>query len=381
MKTINIGIIGGGLMGKEAASAFGRWFMLNDFPVKVALKAVCDLNESVLGWYRQIPSVEMLTTNYKELLDNKNIDVVYIAVPHNLHKDFYLEILRSGKDLLGEKPFGIDLDAAIAIEEAANKLKRFARCSSEMPFFPGPQRVINEILSGRLGKIIEINAGFLHSSDMDPSKPINWKRQSKFCGEIGVMGDLGIHVMHVPLRLGWKPELVFAILQKIITKRPDGKGGWTECDTWDNAILNTSVCIDDEDVPMRLEMKRLAPGETNTWFIEVLGIEGGVKYSTKDTKTLWIFKREKEQIWQRIDLGFQVPFPTITGRIFEPGFPDCFMQMLAAYFAEREGFLNGRFGCATPEEAVQSHEIFSAALVSHETKSVVNIKEFITQLI
>ena len=121
---------------------------------------------------------------------------------------------------------------------------------------------------------------------------------------------------------------------------------------------------------MLLEMKRLMPGETNSWFIEVLGTEGGVKYSTKDTKALWTFKREKEQAWQRVDLGFQVPFPTSTGAIFEPGFSDCFMQMLAIYFAERGGFLEGKFRCVTPEEAVLSHKVFQAALISHQSKSV-----------
>lgn len=132
---------------------------------------------------------------------------------------------------------------------------------------------------------------------------------------------------------------------------------------------------------MTLDMKRLAPGETNTWFIEVLGTTGGVKYSTKDTKALWTYIPGKEQVWQRTDLGFGVPFPTITGGIFEAGFPDCFMQMFAAYVAEREGFLNGRFGCVTPEEAVQSHEVFAAALESHETRSIVDIKEYSEEIL
>jgi len=374
MKTIKIGIIGGGLMGKEAASAFGRWFALNDFPAKVELTAVCDLNPAVLEWYKAISSVNLLTTNYKELLAVADIDVVYVALPHNLHKDFYLEVLAAGKDLLAEKPFGIDLEAALAIKDAADKSGRFVRCSSEMPFLPGPQRVIQEVKSGRLGKIIEIKAGFLHSSDLDPNKPINWKRQSKFCGEIGVMGDLGMHALHVPLRLGWKPKAVYANLQKIITKRPDGKGGMADCDTWNNATLNTQVDIDGETVPMLLEMKRLSPGETNTWYIEVYGTDGGVKYSTKDTKALWTFSRGEEQYWQRTDLGFKgVPFPTITGGIFEPGFADCFMQMLAGYIAEREGFLNGRFGCVTPEEAVASQYVFDAALKSYANSTVEKI--------
>ena len=182
MKVVKIGIIGGGLMGKEAASAFGRWFALNNFPVKAELTAVCDLNLRELEWFKQIPTVELLTTNYKELLAHESIDVVYIAVPHNLHKEYYIDILRAGKDLLGEKPFGIDLEAAISIRSEAEKLGRFVRCSSEIPFLPGPQRVVSEIQSGRLGRITEIKAGFLHSSDMNPSKAINWKRQSQYCG-------------------------------------------------------------------------------------------------------------------------------------------------------------------------------------------------------
>ncbi len=375
MKTVNVGIIGGGLMGKEVASAFGRWFALNDYPLKVELKGVCDINENTLDWYKQLDTVDILTTDYRNLLSDPGIDVVYVALPHHLHLEYYQKVIDSGKDLLAEKPFGIDLKAAQSIKDQAEQAGCFVRCSSEMPFFPGPQRLIQEVRSGRMGEIMEINAGFYHSSDMDPLKPINWKRQSRYCGDIGVMGDLGMHVLHIPLRLGWRPNRVYAQLQKIITRRPNPEGGWSESDTWNNATLSTTVLNDNKEVPMRLEMKRLSPGETNSWFIEVLGTEGGVRYNTKDTKALWLFQREnKEQSWRRLDMGFQVPFSTVTGGIFEPGFPDCFMQMLAAYFAEREGFLGERFGCVTPEEAVDSHRLFDAALQSQETKSAVEIQ-------
>src|SRR5690606_13646071 len=274
----------------EAASAFGRWFALKDFPVLVTLTAVCDLNTDVLSWYKQIESVSLLTTDYRELIGSDQVDVVYIAVPQHVHKDLYLDILRAGKDLLGEKPFGIDLEAAETIAAEAHRLGRFVRCSSEMPFLPGPQRVIDEVRSGSLGRVFEIRAGFLHASDMNANKPINWKRQAAYCGEIGVMGDLGIHALHIPLRLGWKPQSLYAHLQKIITERPDGKGGMASADTWNNATLSTRVQMENgETVPMLLEMKRLAPGETNTWFIEVLGTEGGIRYSTKDVKALWTY--------------------------------------------------------------------------------------------
>lgn len=368
-----IGIIGGGLMGREVASALSRWFVLENFPVHAELTAVCDLAEKQREWFRRIPSVKLLTADYHELLASPDVDVVYVAVPHNMHETIYLDVLKAGKDLLAEKPFGIDLKAARAIADAAKSSGRFVRCSSEFPFLPGAQRAYQIAREGKLGKVLEIHSGFHHSSDLDPTKPANWKRQVKTCGEIGVMGDLGMHAVHVPFRLGWNPKRVYAQLQKIYHERPDGKGGMATCDTWDNAMLHTEVEIEGSEVPVRFEMKRLAPSETNTWFIEILGTDGGVKFSTKEPKTLWTFQRGKEQLWQKTDLGFNGPFPTITGGIFEPGFPDCFLQMWAAYIAERAGKLDGRFGCVTPEEAVRSHELFEAALKSQETKNAVTL--------
>lgn len=368
---VRIGLIGGGLMGREAASAFGRWFALEGFPIRAELTAVCDLQPRLLEWFRQVPSVRFLTGDHRELLAAAEVDVVYVAVPHHLHEQIYLDVLRAGKDLLAEKPFGIDLAAARRIRDEANRLGRFVRVSSEFPFLPGAQRVVQFVREERLGRILEIKAGFLHASDLDPEKPINWKRQAAFCGKIGVMGDLGMHVAHVPLRLGWKPTAVFAQLQKIYSTRPDGKGGAAACDTWDNAMLHCSASIAGEPVPVTLETKRMAPTETNTWFIEILGTERGVRYSTKEPKTLWTFRREREQRWEKTDLGFGTAFKTITGGIFEPGFPDIFMQMWAAFLAERAGVLDGRFGCATPDEAVASHELWAAALASHERRQVV----------
>jgi predicted dehydrogenase len=376
---VGIGIIGGGLMGREVASAIGRWFVLENFPVRAELIAVCDVAEKQREWFRQIPTVKVITADYFELLASPDVDVVYVAVPHNLHEAIYLDVLKAGKDLLAEKPFGIDLRAARAIASAAKSLRRFVRCSSEFPFFPGAQRAYQLARDGTLGKLLEVHSGFHHSSDLDPTKPVNWKRQKKTCGEIGVMGDLGMHTVHIPFRLGWQPSRVYAQLQKIYHERPDGKGGTAVCDTWDNALLHTDVLREGNEVPLRLEMKRLAPGETNSWFIEILGTEAGVKFSTKEPKTLWTFQRAKEQIWQRIDLGFQAAFSTITGGIFEAGFPDCFLQMWAAFLTERAGKLEGKFGCVTPDEAVQSHELFAAALQSHAERRAIDLNAFRTR--
>src|SRR5437588_3806376 len=125
---IKVGLIGGGLMGRELASAFGRWFVLENFPVTPDLVAVCDTNETAREWFRKVPTVRHFLTEYNQLL-KLDLDVVYVAVPHNLHLEIYSQVLNCGKDLLAEKPFGVDLNAAQQIRELAKQTKRFVRCS------------------------------------------------------------------------------------------------------------------------------------------------------------------------------------------------------------------------------------------------------------
>src|SRR4029077_2946550 len=102
--------------------------------------AVCDLQPALLAWFRQVGSVRLLTQNHHELLASPDVDVVYVAVPHHLHEAIYLDVLRAGKDLLAEKPFGIDLAAARRIRDEAKKLGRFVRVASEVTLLLRAQR-------------------------------------------------------------------------------------------------------------------------------------------------------------------------------------------------------------------------------------------------
>lgn len=363
-------------MGKETASALARWCNLEDVGVNAELTAVCDLQPAVLDWFRRIPSVRLFTADAAQLLASPDVDAVYVAVPHHLHEELYLQVLRAGKDLLAEKPFGIDLAAARRVRDEAARLGRFVRCSSEFPFYPGPWRIFNEVRAGRCGRLIEVKAGFLHASDLDSDKPINWKRQARFCGAAGVMNDLGMHAAHLPLRLGWKPGHLYARLQKLVTERPDGKGGRAVCDTWENALLSGEFTDDAKHpVPITLEVKRVSPGDTNNWYLEIIGTEASYRFSTKEPRTLWVFRRDKEQWWQRTDLGMSPPFKVITPAIGEFGFADAFQQMLAAFAAEWAGVLGKRFGCATPDEAVATHELWTAALASNREHKVVSLTD------
>lgn len=380
MKKVRFGIIGAGLMGREFASAAARWMHLLDMPARPEIVAVCDKNPALFEWYfSNFQSISQSTDDYRKLLANPDIDAVYCAVPHNLHEEIYCAIIKSGKHLMGEKPFGIDLKANSAIlAELRHHPSVFARCSSEFPFFPAVQRIASMIETKAFGRIIEVNAAFLHSSDLDPDKPINWKRMIEFNGEYGVMGDLGIHVCHMPFRAGWIPKNVRAILSDIIKERPDGKGGRVPCKTWDNALLlcETIDPNNGEMFPMTLKMHRIAPGEKNTWSIEVLGTRANAKFSTKNPKCLEIMGYHGgEQVWQKIDMGYEAIFKAVTGNIFEFGFTDAILQMWAAFIYELVlGKTKTSFaGCVTPEETALSHRLFTAALESQKNQRVVDV--------
>ena len=375
-RIIKFGVIGCGLMGREFASAAARWFHLTDTKARPEIVAVCDLNPLLTNWFSaNVPSVKQVTADYRELLANETVEAVYCAVPHNLHHNIYPDIVAAGKHLLGEKPFGIDADANRQIQESILAHPDcLVRCSSEMPFFPGAQKLINFVRAGDFGDIIEVEAAFLHSSDLNPDKPINWKRMVDTNGAYGCMGDLGMHVLHVPLRLGWKPSRVSAALVNRFATRLDSQGNTVPCETWDNATILGHVDDDRGGFPMVLKTWRIAPGHSNTWSIRVLGTKKSAYFSTKNPRQ-WQFMTYAggAGVWSVEDLGFESLFPAITGGIFEFGFADAIQQMWAAFVDELAGGNANGFGCVSPQEAADHHAILSAALKAGTTNSVQDV--------
>ncbi len=371
MRTFKFGIIGCGLMGREFASAAARWCHLLEINARPEIVAVCNRSPGPFNWFRQhVPSVRQFAHDYHELLANPDVEVVYMALPHHLHQEVCCAAIQAGKHLMAEKPVGLDLAANQAITRCADQHpKVFMRCASQWPFFPAAQRIGEALERQAFGRIIEVNAGFLHSSDLDPNKPINWKRMIEFNGEYGVMGDLGMHVCAVPFRAGWTPRNVRAVLSDIVKERPDGKGGRAPCRTWDNATLLCEITdpAGQEPFPMTLKTHRISPGQKNTWYLEILGTKASARFSTRNPKCLeWLDYVGGEQVWGAVETGHQTAFHTITGPIFEFGFSDAILQMWAGFLYELErGKPLKRFaGCVTLEEAALSHRLFTAALAS-----------------
>jgi predicted dehydrogenase len=374
MKKIRFGVIGCGLMGKEFASAAARWCHLRDMRAEPEIVAVCNRSEVPRKWFtKHFPSVKQSTADYLELLANPDVDAVYCAVPHHLHRQVYCDTIEAGKHLFGEKPFGVDLEANEAILDCTRRHPGvLVRCCSQFPYFPAVQRMGRMIEEMAFGTILEVNAGFLHSSDMNPDKPANWKRLVEFNGAYGVMGDLGMHVCHVPFRAGWTPRNVRAILSNVIRERPDGKGGRVACETWDNAtLLCEAVDTGGNAFPLTLRTQRIAPGESNTWYLEIKGMKACARFSTRNPNILHLLEYHGgAQDWREVCVGYHPVFPAITGGIFEFGFTDAILQMWAAFVTEVAGErLPGTLlaQAATPEEANLSHRLFTASLESAKT--------------
>jgi predicted dehydrogenase len=383
MRTVRFGIIGCGMMGREFASAAARWMHLPEMAVRPQIVAICNrtLSAPKIDWFRDnVPTLNQITADYRELLANPDVEAVYIAVPHHLHEKFYLAALEAGKHLMGEKPFGIDRRANQAILTAVERHPDLCvRCASQFVFFPAAQRIGQMIEAGAFGRIIEVNAGFLHCSDLNPDKPINWKRMLAFNGEYGCMGDLGPHVCALPFRAGWVPRNVRAVLSNIVPSRPDGHGGLAPCETWDNATLLCEMEAQDSDYafPFTLKAHRISPGQRNNWYLEILGTAASARYSLRDANRLDVleYRSGGDQSWRRIEMGQEVAFPSITHELFQFGVSDAILQMWAAYLYELDrGQPLTRFAaCTQPEDTALWHTLFTAALESHAAGATIPI--------
>ncbi len=151
------------------------------------------------------------------------------------------------------------------------------------------------------------------------------------------------------------------------------------CETPDNATLLCQARDSGSgDVfPFTLRTHRICPGQKNNWYIEVLGTKACARFSTNNADTLEILEYTGgEQRWQKIYMGYEVPFKSITHNIFQFGVTDAILQMWAGFLYEFDkGKPFTRFsGCVTPKETTLWHRLFTAALKSHKTGATVTLK-------
>ena len=195
-------------MGREFASAAARWVHLDDLGVSPELAVVCDTNPDVLAWYERLDPRPRLVAGLPRGARGRHRRGGLLRRPPSPARGALRRALQAGKHLLGEKPFGIDLAGERGDHGRGGVPSRTSSSAARRssPSIPAARRSSAGFASGRFGRVLEVRSLFLHSSDLDPQKPINWKRRARFNGEYGCMGDLGMHALHLPLRAGWLPR-------------------------------------------------------------------------------------------------------------------------------------------------------------------------------
>ena len=160
MKKFNWGIIGTGWIAHDMADALNK--------VNGEIYAAANPNEEALHVFVQEKHVQHAFTNPDEMINDPNIDIIYIATPHTFHYDYIKKALNAGKHVFCEKAITVnarqfDEVAQLAKEKHLILMEGFTLY--HMPIYPKMQDLIK---AGKFGeiKMIQINFGSL--KDYDP---------------------------------------------------------------------------------------------------------------------------------------------------------------------------------------------------------------------
>src|SRR5215217_8920897 len=117
-KPLNIGLVGYGFMGRTHSNAFlqaPRYFSL---PYRPVLKAVAARTRARVEAFASNWGYESVETDWRQLIDRKDIDLIDIASPNDTHHEIAIAAANAGKMVMCEKPLGRDATEAKAMVEA-----------------------------------------------------------------------------------------------------------------------------------------------------------------------------------------------------------------------------------------------------------------------
>ena len=108
-------------------------------------------------------------SSYDELAKNPDVDAIYIATPHVLHRENALTCIAEGKAVLCEKPFAMNAREGEEMVAAAQHAGTFLCEAMWTRFLPGTRRVRELIASGAVGEPRQLSCDFGFRTDLDPN--------------------------------------------------------------------------------------------------------------------------------------------------------------------------------------------------------------------
>ncbi len=193
---VRCGVIGCGVQGREILNTLVR---LPNAPVV----AICDTYEPFLKRAKDIAPNAATTTDYRELLANKEVQAVLVATPSHQHRDVALASLKAGKHTYCEAPLANSIEEARIIAQAAKAAYK-VNFQAGLQMRSDPQRrfLLEFVRTGALGTTIKARAQWQKkqswrrtSPNPEREKEINWRLKSS--SSLGLMGEIGLHQMDV----------------------------------------------------------------------------------------------------------------------------------------------------------------------------------------
>ncbi|MEN9661146.1 MAG: 1,5-anhydro-D-fructose reductase [Verrucomicrobiota bacterium] len=290
MKNLNVGIVGYGFMGRTHSNAYRQ--VNNFFPLKhrPVLKAVCGRDAEKVKAFADNWGYESVETDWRKLIERKDIDIIDIATPNNLHAEIAIAAAKAGKMILCEKPLALNAAEAQQIVDAVEKAKvpnmvwyNYRR----IPAIALAKQLIDE---GKLGKIFHYRAKFLQdwtiNADVPQGGAGTWRLDVNVAGS-GVTGDLLAHCIDTALWLNGSIDKVTAMTETFVKERKHTETGKMQKVGIDDAAAflarfsNGSLAT--------FESTRYARGHKALYTFEINGEHASLSWDLHDLHRLQMF--------------------------------------------------------------------------------------------
>ena len=184
-KTIKIGFLGSGWARIAQAPAFS--LMEN-----VELAAVASPTEQNRLKFMKLFDISRGFADWRNLVQC-DLDFVCVTTPPFLHAEMVTGVLESGKGVLCEKPFALNVSDAAAMADLASGTSSLALLDHQLRFHPAVRSMKQMIDGGEIGKVYEVRAVVNLASRNRPDMPWSWWCDAEKGG--GALGAIGSHLI------------------------------------------------------------------------------------------------------------------------------------------------------------------------------------------
>ena len=287
MDGIGIGLIGTGFMGKCHALAFGAVKAVFPGVPRPRLELLCDTSLSKARQSAEQLGFVRATGDWRALVEDPKVDVVSITTPNSLHHEMALAAIAAGKHVYCEKPLGVTLGQAE--EMAAAAARSGVRTLVGYNYLRNPAVLHAKALlaRGAIGRIIHFRGIFDEDYMADPALPGTWRSLRREAG-LGVLGDMGCHLVAAALDLAGPVESVLAETRRLYSRHPREEGAGAE--PIENEDVATALVRFERGFDGVLMMSRAAWGTKNRLAWEIHGEAGMLVFDQERMNELRLYE-------------------------------------------------------------------------------------------